>query len=206
MRVVAVAMLSGLGLICFGVGCDKGAGPSGPATKATAPVIADEGPLPEGMQGVLAGYERVRVRLAADDYTGVPGSAARFAEAAKKLAEATVDTEETVAAVQSDPTEAQRAALGQVAAVAERLARTSDMEPTDQARMGKTQRDLFGQLSQPLIGLLQTTPSLRKNLHMFECPMVDGYGRWVQPAEEISNPYMGLSMLKCGSARSFGAD
>jgi threonine/homoserine/homoserine lactone efflux protein len=35
--------------------------------------------------------------------------------------------------------------------------------------------------------------------HVFECPMAKGYKRWVQPTDELENPYMGQEMLTCGS-------
>mgnify|MGYP000176567725 CR=1 FL=1 len=51
-----------------------------------------------------------------------------------------------------------------------------------------------------LIDALAKDPELRKTLHVFECPMAQGYGKWVQRGEKLENPYMGKSMPNCGSA------
>jgi len=59
-------------------------------------------------------------------------------------------------------------------------------------------RRAFGGLSQPLVALLGDDPSLANGRHVFECPMAEGYGRWVQPSAELSNPYMGSAMPTCG--------
>lgn len=35
-------------------------------------------------------------------------------------------------------------------------------------------------------------------LRLFNCPMAKPYGKWLQTESEISNPYMGRSMPRCG--------
>lgn len=40
-------------------------------------------------------------------------------------------------------------------------------------------RQAFGGLSQPLVALLGEKASLGNGRHVFECPMAEGYGRWV---------------------------
>ena len=57
-------------------------------------------------------------------------------------------------------------------------------------------------MSRHLLALLRAEDSLASGLHVFECPMADGYGRWVQPSADISNPYMGTRMPACGSESS----
>jgi membrane fusion protein, copper/silver efflux system len=49
-----------------------------------------------------------------------------------------------------------------------------------------------------VVTLLATDKALAKGLRVFECPMVQGYRKWVQPSDEMANPYMGKKMLACG--------
>jgi Cu(I)/Ag(I) efflux system membrane fusion protein len=59
-------------------------------------------------------------------------------------------------------------------------------------------RTKFGDLSRHLVALLAKDPSLARGQHVFECPMVTGYAKWIQPTEDLQNPYMGKRMLACG--------
>jgi Cu(I)/Ag(I) efflux system membrane fusion protein len=60
-------------------------------------------------------------------------------------------------------------------------------------------RSAFGDLSRAFVQLLAAAPPLRQGRHIFECPMAEGYQKWVQVSSEMANPYMGKKMLKCGS-------
>jgi hypothetical protein len=65
-----------------------------------------------------------------------------------------------------------------------------------------TVRKAFGEVSQRLLAILAADRSLAEGLHVFECPMAQGYKKWAQPAAKISNPYMGTRMPECGSESS----
>lgn len=160
------------------------ASPAGPKTAVPAEPADGEDTGAGSLGLVLKHYEQLRTNLAGDDLTAA-------AQAAKALSTAAEQATQTATASQGALLKSLAGAAGQLATL------TADDE--------EAFRNGFGQVSEPLIGLLQTTPGLRKGLHLFECPMADGYGQWVQPQEEISNPYMGQRMPRCGSARSFGA-
>jgi Cu(I)/Ag(I) efflux system membrane fusion protein len=67
----------------------------------------------------------------------------------------------------------------------------------------KAARAAFGVVSQHVVALLASDKSLASGQHVFECPMVSGYNKWVQPTETLENPYMGKRMLTCGGASSW---
>ena len=134
---------------------------------------------------VLAAYEQVRAHLAAD----------RGAEAT--AAAGTLRTAATAAA--SAAPEAMRAHLGAIASAATALGAASADD------LGGL-RNAFGSVSRPLVALLVDNPELREGRHLFRCPMAQGYPRWIQPSEEISNPYMGTEMLRCGAAAEWTPD
>lgn len=57
----------------------------------------------------------------------------------------------------------------------------------------------FGELSRHIVGALHAEPTLRRRRYVYKCPMVkEGYAFWVQTTKEVSNPYMGKKMLRCG--------
>ena len=37
-------------------------------------------------------------------------------------------------------------------------------------------------------------------VHLFHCPMVAGYGYWLQKSDKVSNPYLGTAMPTCGKS------
>lgn len=64
------------------------------------------------------------------------------------------------------------------------------------------QRQHFGVFSEGMVGFIRQDPALKARYQLFFCPMVMGFAYWVQPmGEKINNPYMGLSMPKCGSKK-----
>ncbi len=156
-------------------------------TPATAPPVKDPvpmttaapgsaTPMTSSMQTLLAAYERVRSRLAADDLNGA-------ADAAREIQAATTAFGESKA---TDFTE--------IANSAASLAAAKDI---------KAARNSFGEISRQVIALLATDKALTKTMHVFECPMVRGYKKWVQPTEDLQNPYMGKRMLACGGESSW---
>lgn len=76
-----------------------------------------------------------------------------------------------------------------IAAASAKLAVTTDIEAA---------REAFGEVSRELVTVLAKDPALAKGHYVFECPMVQGYKKWVQPSEDMANPYMGKKMLACG--------
>ena len=121
----------------------------------------------------MAPYEDCRKLLAADKSEGIPECASAMAKAAGSLLEEAGAHRKHVAVAAT--------ALAEIGPdlVEQRLA--------------------FGEVSQGIVGLLSDAPNEAKKYHIFECPMAEGYKRWVQVSEEIANPYMGTKMLACGS-------
>ncbi len=57
----------------------------------------------------------------------------------------------------------------------------------------------FGVVSEAVVAVVAAQPELQKGRAIFECPMAQGYKKWVQAAGTINNPYMGQRMLGCGA-------
>jgi hypothetical protein len=130
------------------------------------------------IEAVLSRYEDVRAHLAGDRIEAAAASAETLARASRAAA--------------ANAPEGLRPHLAELEAAATRL-RTTSEDGADEVRAA------FGQASEPLVTLLASEPGLQGGLHVFECPMAEGYGRWVQPGETISNPYMGERMPRCGT-------
>lgn len=154
---------------------DKSAKPAeATAEKATAEKAAKPHP-------VLDAYEDVRVKLAADQIAeAVKASAALAAAADGAGASAKAETKPHVEAL----AKAAKELSGKDAANADDV------------------RKQFGEVSRALMALLAADPSLAEGRHAFECPMAQGYKKWVQASADMANPYMGKRMLKCGSTTS----
>ncbi len=128
---------------------------------------------------MLAAYERARALLAADQMTGV-------AEAGREM-EATATAAATDASVSAPH-------LKGIATGATTLASATEL---------KAARQAFGEISRHVIALLAVDKTLAAGQHVFECPMAKGYKKWVQPTENLENPYMGAKMLTCGGESSW---
>jgi Cu(I)/Ag(I) efflux system membrane fusion protein len=76
-----------------------------------------------------------------------------------------------------------------VATSATKLAATTEIEA---ARLA------FGDVSREMVAVLARDPALANGQHVFECPMAKGYRKWIQPSQDMANPYMGQKMLACG--------
>lgn len=87
---------------------------------------------------------------------------------------------------------AKAASLNALASSAEALGKVGT-DDADALRLA------FGHVSEALIAKLADDDALRGSLHVFECPMAKGFGKWVQRDKELKNPYMGKAMLTCGS-------
>ena len=121
-------------------------------------------------------YEACRKLLAADSTKGIR-------EHAKKI-------------VSISEASSQKSKLSKMTLAANELASTKG---DDIAAV----RLLFGNMSEQLIAYLREDSSMSKDIHVFECPMAKGYKKWIQPNDKLENPYMGSSMLHCGSKSSF---
>lgn len=158
----------------LGTACSKASAP-GPAAPVVDPIpMTQEAPAASQLGAVLASYETVRARLAADDAHGLQAPATELAAAAK-----TAMTQAPAAADKLD-------------AIATHATKLSGLHDLAAARTE------FGEISRHLIGLLSADKQLAKGQHVFECPMVAGYKKWVQPNDALANPYMGQKMLACG--------
>ena len=130
----------------------------------------------EAVIETMANYEKIRALLAEDRIAGVPKLAERLAR---------------VAGDASDRSEG--ALKGHLKSVSQAAAVLKDAKDLESARKS------FGEVSRNLVGALQAEPSLGSGRHIYKCPMVKGgYGIWIQTSKEISNPYMGKTMLRCG--------
>lgn len=139
-------------------------------------------PLPpqalEYARAAFGAAEQLRARLAADSLQGLEPPAREVARALHEVAKA-------LGSDQGAPL------LHSGAEAAERLATAS--EPA-QARKA------FGELSRVLVALAMADQRLREGWFIFECPMEQGFNKWVQREGAMENPYMGQQMLACGRA------
>lgn len=153
-----------------------------PMPASTAPAVVPAAPtppagVPADVKAMLDAYEQVRARLAADDARGA-------ATAARALATRAGAAADDVAA--SD-----RARVDQLATHARAIAGATELGP---------ERRAFGEASRQLVALLGAHKQLARGRFVFECPMVkDQYPKWVQPTEDLDNPYMGPKMRACGA-------
>ena len=169
-------------LVCFVfAACSKGT--SANTARPADPVpVTEQAPTSESVapqaRAVLAAYERVRAQLAADELKGAQDAARELDTSAQSAAS-------------SAPSNLHFSAIAGAAA---KLAASPDI---------KAARASFGEVSQHVVALLASDKSLAEGHHVFECPMVAGYNKWVQPSQDLQNPYMGKRMLTCGGASSW---
>jgi hypothetical protein len=130
---------------------------------------------------VMAHYEPVRLALLEDSMDGVNQHGAAIAEALRALGK---DFSASLAGTSGETTAVVREKLDGMIASADALAEASSLEPA---------RDAFYELTKPLVRWRQGVPSDGRPKVAY-CPM---YKRsWLQPGEEIGNPYGG--MPRCG--------
>lgn len=97
-------------------------------------------------------------------------------------------------AAQALAASAKKSSYTAVAATATKLAALTEIEAA---------RVAFGEVSREVVALLAKEPALAKGQHVFECPMAKGYRKWIQPTQDMANPYMGKKMLACGGESSW---
>jgi Cu(I)/Ag(I) efflux system membrane fusion protein len=144
------------------------------APSSTSPAVIDPVPMNEHAEHTPAATPATAV-LAAYEKT----RALLAADEMTGLAEAARELDASAA----------KAQYPQLAATAGKLAMATDIEAA---------RESFGEVSRELVVILAKDPALAKGQHVYECPMVKGYRKWVQPSEDMENPYMGKKMLACG--------
>lgn len=130
----------------------------------------------EGLERVLADYDRIQRALAADRLDGVAAAAMSLALAAKGLIP-------RVPVRLREPLNGLTSAAQQVAA----------------STMIADARRAFGDLSRHAIALVAEAPELGEGRRAFECTMASGYQKWIQSGPGIANPYFGSEMLTCGT-------
>ncbi len=157
------------------LGCSGAEAPTTtPPPAAAAAMSAD---VSARVEASLADYASLQGALAADRLADVAGIAARLAASAN-------------AAREGAPTPVS-GRLGEMATAAASLqAGGSDDD----------QRRAFGEISRAVVSLLSENAALTKGRKVYQCPMAQGYKKWVQKGDQIENPYMGARMLRCGSA------
>ena len=129
----------------------------------------------------LDSYERIRASLAKDAISATTADAAALERSARAVAKA----------------DSARAEGWTSLADATKELHAMSKNDADAVRMS------FGEVSKYMVSVLSHDAETAKDLHVFECPMAQGYKKWVQPAETVSNPYMGTRMPECGSKSSF---
>ena len=131
------------------------------------------------LREVFAAYEQIRAELAQDRVKTVPDYARAIEQALTAASEHKGPMPERVHEALASARKAAAALHG--------------------AGNAKDARPHFAELSRHLVALASSDPRLGEGLHIFECPMTEGYGKWFQPAEKLENPYMGQSMPACGT-------
>jgi len=138
---------------------------------------------PAAFVGLVEDYLSIQTALAGDSIEGVDTHAAAIARSARELAK---DSDLKVAGVGSKNTEALLKILPGLAAAADDLSEARDI---------KAARAAFGPLSTAMIAYRDLVTGDTPNVAY--CPMVKQ--NWLQNGKTIANPYMGSSMLHCGS-------
>jgi hypothetical protein len=133
-------------------------------------------PLNVEQKSFLSQYESVRAALAVDDLA-----------ATKKAASAIVTESKKLPAESLTPEQKERQA-----SFVTTVKKIASAETLDAAR------EAFKALSKRAIHYAEG----KEGYYVAHCPMVpNDEGNWVQTNREISNPYFGKSMARCGSIR-----
>ena len=144
----------------------------------TPPHAFSDAALSELREG-LRGYEQIRAMLAADTASGAQNASSRIATALDAAA-----SDDGLPAPLNE-------ALIAGAHAARDLPGAADVEAA---------RACFGEVSRAFVAASEADPRLQEGLHVFRCPMAEGFQKWIQTSETLENPYMGTRMLQCGSS------
>jgi hypothetical protein len=180
----SLALASLIALLACGRESPPGEAPSPQPAVAPSPEPAAVEAKPNAPKHpVLDAYEQVRAQLARDAIAeGIAGGKAIGTAASE---------------AQASATEALKPKLEAVTKAATAFAAM----PADDANAA---RKAFGEVSRATVALVNAEPTLKEGRHVFECPMAQGYEKWVQVSDEIENPYMGTEMLACGGKTTWG--
>lgn len=160
-------------VVLTSLACAKEGGAEKPAAEVTPPPAA-----PKEVAPVLDTYEQMRAQLAGDQIAEAVASAKTLESAAKTGAK--------------EGQESWRPHLEPLAEAAADLAKANAEEPD-------AVRKAYGEVSRHVVALLAADPALQQGRFLFECPMAQGYQKWVQLEKRMQNPYMGKRMLECGA-------
>ncbi|MBZ0270908.1 efflux RND transporter periplasmic adaptor subunit [bacterium] len=134
---------------------------------------------------LFAAYEAVRKDLANDNFANI----AKHAKNALTSARAAGQNADAAP-------HAVHQALDDAGETAARLGEATDIDAA---------RAHFSDFSHALVRLAAIDTRLREGRNLFECPMVEGYGYWMQPGDGTENPYMGSKMPTCGGEADWKA-
>jgi hypothetical protein len=148
------------------------------AKESNAAPKAAPAAAPKAVAPVLAAYEHMRTLLADD-----------------KIADAVTHAKVLEAAAQKAASE-EKASLKPTL---EALAKAAAEVAKQQAEAPNDVRRAYGEVSRYLVAVFVDDAALQQGRFLFECPMAQGYPKWVQLEEKMMNPYMGKRMLQCGA-------
>lgn len=166
---LSLAILAALGVAAAAATADVRPPPPA-APVAAAPSAA----AVKTVAAAVTSYNAVRKALAADDL------------AAAKRAAPDVAGKATGAAT------AYPAARSQFADMANAALAVSNAADIKAARVA------FGNVSKSFITAVAMDKTFQTGLVCYRCPMAKTYQKWLQPGDEMGNPYWGAEMLKCG--------
>ena len=144
-----------------------------PPVAAPAPGPATDAAL-KSVSALVTSYNVVRKALAADDV------------AAAKRAASDLAAKATAAGASYA---AGRVQFTEVANAATAISKAADI---------KAARFAFGDASKSLITAITRDKAFHTGVVCYRCPMAKTYQKWLQPSDEMGNPYWGAEMLKCG--------
>lgn len=132
------------------------------------------------LRTALGLYDEVREELVADRLEGVQSSASQLTDS---LGEVPVEGPELAGEI--------RDLINEAVVAGENIAGT---ETLSSARIE------FAEMSRLILLLAKQHPELVEGWHVFACPMVKTFPKWIQPTDVLQNPYMGQAMPACGFA------
>ncbi|MEZ4222826.1 MAG: efflux RND transporter periplasmic adaptor subunit [Polyangiaceae bacterium] len=191
--------------------------------RSTAPPLPEQhfsAPVLASITTAFEAYESIRNALAQDTMDGIGPASARMATALRAAAQGLTDEPAAATGRQgrsNGSTAAKERAAHEPAAAtgrqghsngsaavkerlevgAKRADALADSRDVDDARAR------FSDVSEVMVALVAADQRLASGRHVFECPMVDQFNKWVQPSDKLENPYMGKKMLTCGSESSW---
>jgi len=129
------------------------------------------GPIDRQIDTILKEYFRIHKTLSQD-------STNQIDEASHAIIKAALDTKSSDAQVQK--------LISEIKKAAQKI----------QGQSLESSRDIFFELSKPMLVYVNKYHSEKKKYSRFYCSMVNK--AWVQSHETVENPYHGSSMLRCG--------